>query len=687
MKRRMQKLLFGVIIGLLLACAMVNHSAVAKTEYDVTVGESVKIRSVTISENVKGTVFLPEKTKDVYETVLLFPSISGNFSASEDFANFAEFFALRGQLAVLFTFDILPENAEEAFDAIWDWLAKNSIAQGIDIGNLVAVVEGMSYPLVARQDIFELKAIIGLSAVVDTNPASGYTESELYFGERALKWNAQDSVAEVMSNVVLFSAYDENDTYFLKNTQLEVNRHESHVRYFRDMNRYGGTCDLFAYYDCYSDFYSFSKQSEIYYDIVSKLDNFFNELGWENVGGLIISDTSLKVKEYDKPSIETRNVVQGKPSYVRYNVKDHGVMGNGVSNDSKAIADVIQLAIVNGGGEVFFPQGTYFVDRLIHIRADKANVSIVGEGMGVTVFQQQNYDGVFYFETEGAGSYIEFSDFSIFTALTNCGTGIECNLTGGQMPNSRTLRMENVEIRGSSVEKANYHYGYRMKNHYMPYFENVLFAGPFGAGISNNKDNRTSPLYKCQIAMDVEGSVAPVFRYCYMWASNIGFHLRSVTKSFHFYNCFGVEDRIGILAEGSDENVSGVIDGGHHNSRDYAVYLKAAENVKITNMLLYNEDVGDVAEGFIDLYLSESKNILVSNTVFHYNGHSKRINILVDGCSKNISIINNIFNAKGNGVFVSDAEEVYLQDNLFTSSVTGYGWQGIIDNTEGNVVL
>jgi hypothetical protein len=71
-----------------------------------------------------------------------------------------------------------------------------------------------------------------------------------------------------------------------------------------------------------------------------------------------------------------------------FNVKAYGATGNGATNDSPSVQNAVNAAIAAGGGVVYFPAGTYFLD------APKANatvaitnsrsdiVSLAGVGMG-----------------------------------------------------------------------------------------------------------------------------------------------------------------------------------------------------------------------------------------------------------------------------------------------------------------
>jgi hypothetical protein len=68
-----------------------------------------------------------------------------------------------------------------------------------------------------------------------------------------------------------------------------------------------------------------------------------------------------------------------------YNVKDHGVVGDGTVNDTTAIQAVIDACSAAGGGEVFFPESTYKITTTLTMRS---NVALVGAGDGSTIINQ-----------------------------------------------------------------------------------------------------------------------------------------------------------------------------------------------------------------------------------------------------------------------------------------------------------
>ena len=82
-----------------------------------------------------------------------------------------------------------------------------------------------------------------------------------------------------------------------------------------------------------------------------------------------------------------------------FNVKDYGATGNGSTDDTTTIQTAINAANTNGG-IVFAPPGTYLFSSSISLLS--ANVSLIGAGVGATVFTTNatNIDGIIIGNTQ-----------------------------------------------------------------------------------------------------------------------------------------------------------------------------------------------------------------------------------------------------------------------------------------------
>jgi hypothetical protein len=80
------------------------------------------------------------------------------------------------------------------------------------------------------------------------------------------------------------------------------------------------------------------------------------------------------------------------------NVKEFGALGNNSANDTDAIQDAIEQAEANGGGTVFFPEGTYKVTTLSVVGQ---NVTLLGDNAAVI---KGTSDAAWVIHFNGAGS-------------------------------------------------------------------------------------------------------------------------------------------------------------------------------------------------------------------------------------------------------------------------------------------
>lgn len=71
-----------------------------------------------------------------------------------------------------------------------------------------------------------------------------------------------------------------------------------------------------------------------------------------------------------------------------FNVKNYGAIGDGTANDTTAIQATINAAQTAGGGQVWFPAGTYKITGTLSVTAN--NISLVGAGVGATTLNFAN---------------------------------------------------------------------------------------------------------------------------------------------------------------------------------------------------------------------------------------------------------------------------------------------------------
>lgn len=110
------------------------------------------------------------------------------------------------------------------------------------------------------------------------------------------------------------------------------------------------------------------------------------------------------------PNLGWRDLLMRGPWF---NVKEFGAVGDGVTNDRPAIQLALNAAIAAGGGTVFFPAGTFAVDKpggnlgSFDLR-NLSNLAFIGTGGGSTILMKGSAGGgdwyIFRLGSTGVGS-------------------------------------------------------------------------------------------------------------------------------------------------------------------------------------------------------------------------------------------------------------------------------------------
>lgn len=120
-------------------------------------------------------------------------------------------------------------------------------------------------------------------------------------------------------------------------------------------------------------------------------------------------------------------------------VKDFGAVGDGTTNDTTAIQAAINAMNSIGGGQVYFPSGTYKTGALTMY----ANIAIQGAGIGQTIIAPNSAGIVIFSLIKTVSSYVNvsFSNFQI-----NCGS--TATVDGIYLTLCQTTAIQNVGFYG-----------------------------------------------------------------------------------------------------------------------------------------------------------------------------------------------------------------------------------------------
>ena len=369
-----------------------------------------------------------------------------------------------------------------------------------------------------------------------------------------------------------------------------------------------------------------------------------------------------------------------------YNIVSFGAKGDGVTDCSPAIQKTLDAIMENGGGQLFIPQGKFLMKSQVGIEnTELIFLSIKGLGLGVSVIHCDNPDGAFKLHYRNNRSQITIKDISLFAMRE--GAGIAFDMLAARQGNThhRCLTMENVEMRGMNIKTDYFNTGVKAYGIWRPVFYSVVFAGPFGPGVSRDLTDE-SMLFKADVAFDVCESYAPRFQDCYAWSAKTGYKLVTDmapgAEDGTLLHSYAVHCRIGVDVYTKGVEPQLLIDGGHYNCRDYGIRIKGRKFVSIINCLMYNEDLVNNNE-YVDIYLEGCHNVIISANIFHFKGSNKRTNVLVKKGAYEIDIKNNRFNAHANPVTVEKGtRKITVTGNGFADYVT----DKLRDYTNGQVI-
>lgn len=121
-----------------------------------------------------------------------------------------------------------------------------------------------------------------------------------------------------------------------------------------------------------------------------------------------------------------------------FNVKDHGAVGNGATDDTAAIQATINLASA-AGGIVFLPPGTYNISASLTIAN---NVIVSGAGQGATTIQQNSTTS--HALVAADASAIRIQDLRVNGP--GSGTGIGIRMTLSTATSSSALGFSDMQV-------------------------------------------------------------------------------------------------------------------------------------------------------------------------------------------------------------------------------------------------
>lgn len=342
------------------------------------------------------------------------------------------------------------------------------------------------------------------------------------------------------------------------------------------------------------------------------LDTHKNNVNAHASENITHADGSVKatLTNHEERIGDLESVGTGVPSAIR-NVKIHGALGDGVTDDSAAINAAINYVKNNGGGEVYLPPGTFIVAGIdifskIHLRGsgkestilklkDNANQDVIYSDSVYTLMGTNSLGGENNFSisdltidgnrennpTAGHGINIYGYDYTInAVSIRNCsmkGFISEWGQWGTPSPNgSMEAHIQDLKVSNCGTE-------------------GIDFAGPHDSQFVNvivNNNNKNG--WGASGAL-VRGNGSAVFTNTHVWGSHeVAYKLDGIA---HLVNCQGegAHSNVVILA-----NDCTVIGGHYYGFNPGEVAFVIGSSTKTVSGTLINTKVTNCQGGVIN---------------------------------------------------------------------------------------
>ena len=331
-------------------------------------------------------------------------------------------------------------------------------------------------------------------------------------------------------------------------------------------------------------------------------------------------------------------------------------VGDGETDDAPALNALVTYINSVGGGILFLPKGTYMVDSRVYW---KSNVSLVGEGIGLTILKPRQAAGV------GVGfAAISWQGFTASNPMVNC-TFRDFTIDGDEM---------NITSYTSYPKGINIHY---VKD---CIFRDMVIKNTCATGLGiDNLSNVTMDnihCYNCGRSFVPSGTEANV------GGAGLGIGTETMnSEGFIIRNCicdgcgnYGIflEDQ----SSGDFPDESYIITGNIvRNGRNHGIVVKGGSKTIVANNTVYDNANDGIAVLENNGFLTE--HIKITNNLCINNGNGFRLES--NGQCKDIYVSDNVFTENDYGVVInSPAEDLEIMRNTIKDSAyTGVKMAGV----------
>ena len=351
-----------------------------------------------------------------------------------------------------------------------------------------------------------------------------------------------------------------------------------------------------------------------------------------------------------------------------FNVADYGAVPNSsgaAGANITAISTAIAALIAAGGGCLFFPNGTWYVNSLIDFSTTSVPVTIEGEGMLTTTVVQTAADtGVFNWLQGARDTCLTIKDIRLahnnatsISAAAAVEIGNSVDAANDSAPNLRAVR---VDIRCDSGANKTFTYGFRCSNIKVSLFDGCSFTGDnssHGTGIQFQKygGGVTQPGIKC---------IGAQIMSCNFVYAHTAVRVMDALEGMYLTNCQMVGLVYGI-------NADYCIHLGINNTHISAsVDINATgtgggvDQLIVTGCLLYQGSVN-----FVGIQGDFSRGVISGNNFVAYAGDAGTKGVNLTGGSGMAIVGNSFYDCQSTYVTTAGSHSI-VSSNCATKSVT-----------------
>lgn len=413
--------------------------------------------------------------------------------------------------------------------------------------------------------------------------------------------------------------------------------------------------------------------------------------------GTVYENAGTAVRTQISQLSEDNDALKTEIEALMVNAKSYGAKGDGETDDSILLNDLVAKLNTEGGGVIYLPDGKYRLNTRI---TWKSNVSLVGESHNAVLMPycdnsvSQGFAAISWLNIDGSNQ----NEYDASNPFINC-------------------HFKNFTIDGINQNPANYDsYPKGINMHFLKdcTFENIQFLNTFATGLGidflENVFIHNIYCFNCGRGYEVKT------KETISGGAGIGIGTMGMSKeSCIISDCitdgcgnYGIFLEGGaIFPENGCESYYTIANCQCINGRNYGIAVKGTDNVMVANNIMRN----NARDGFAMLYRDSRRCVNVQvvgnlstlnagcgyrfadgNGAYYISDHiyvknnvadaNTKDGILISTTVTNMFVENNIFKSSNRAIAIASKEyaELYFIGNRIIDCVTNLAFDGLFKN-------